>query len=244
MHPDHISSNGIELIKRFEGLHRVQPDGTVSSYRCPAGKWTIGYGSTKGVRSGLKITVEEAEQRLMEDLREFEAVVKRNVLVPLSQYQFDALVSWAFNLGEGNLRSSTMLKKLNQGDYQSVPEQMMRWNKARTDAGLQVLPGLTRRRAAEAALFSLDARLPSDEGGTELPQRNITATDPKPLTQSRTMAGAGVAGAATVMGEIAPQIEALVPYSDTLKWVFLACAIGGIALAAYARWTDHKEGKR
>lgn len=244
MHPDHISSNGIELIKRFEGLHRVQPDGTVSSYRCPAGKWTIGYGSTKGVRSGLKITVEEAEQRLMEDLREFEAVVKRNVLVPLSQYQFDALVSWAFNLGEGNLRSSTMLKKLNQGDYQAVPEQMMRWNKARTDAGLQVLPGLTRRRAAEAALFSLDARLPSDEGGTELPQRNITATDPKPLTQSRTMAGAGVAGAATVMGEIAPQIEALVPYSDTLKWVFLACAIGGIALAAYARWTDHKEGKR
>lgn len=244
MHPEHVSQNCIELVKRFEGLHRVQPDGSISSYRCPAGKWTIGYGSTKGVRSGMKISPEEAEDLLLRDLREFEAVVKRNVMVPLSQYQFDALVSWAFNLGEGNLRSSTMLKKLNKGDYQSIPEQMIRWNKARVDGVLTVLPGLTRRRAAEAALFSLDARLPSDEGGSEAPQRGITTADPKPLVKSRTMAGAGVAGAATVLAEVTPQIEALVPYSENLKTIFLLVAVLGIGLAMYARWNDHKEGLR
>ena len=62
MHPETISNDGIELIKRFEGFHKVQPDGTVSAYRCAAGVWTIGWGSTKGVRSGQKITVEEAEE--------------------------------------------------------------------------------------------------------------------------------------------------------------------------------------
>lgn len=241
MHPETISSNGIELVKRFEGLHRVQPDGMVSAYRCPAGRWTIGYGSTRGIRSGVKLTQEECEERLIEDLHDAEAIVKRNVLVPLSQYQFDALVSWVFNLGEGNLRSSTLLKKLNRGDYQAIPEQILRWNKAKVNGELQVLPGLTRRRAAEAALWSLDARLPSDEGGAILPQK-VTSEAPKSLSKSRTMAGAGVAGAATALGEIAPQIEALVPYSDILKWVFLACAVGGIALAAYARWDDHKQG--
>lgn len=244
MHPEHVSENCVELIKRFEGLHRIQPDGMVSSYRCPAGKWTIGYGSTKGIRSGMKITQAEAEERLMEDIREFEAIVKRNVLVPLSQYQFDALVSWTFNLGEGNLRSSTLLKKLNRGLYQEVPEQIIRWNKARVDGVLTVLPGLTRRRAAEASLFSLDARLPSDEGGTEAPQRNITTASTKSLATSRTMAGAGVAGAATVLSEITPQIQALVPYSENMKTLFLVLALAGVGLAMYARWKDHKEGER
>lgn len=241
MHPERTSQNGIELVKRFEGLHRVQPDGTVSSYRCPAGKWTIGYGSTRGIRSGMKFTVEQCEERLLEDLRDTEAAVKRNVLVPLSQVQFDALVSWTFNLGEGNLRASTLLKKLNKGDYLSVPSEMIKWNKATVNGTKQVLPGLTRRRAAEAALWSLDARLPSEDGGDILPQR-IVAEAPKPLSKSRTMAGAGMAGAATALGEIAPQIEALVPYSESLKIIFLVVALGGIALAAYARFDDHKNG--
>lgn len=241
MHPDHISTNGIELIKKFEGLHRVQPDGMVSSYRCPAGKWTIGYGSTKGVRSGMKITAEEAEERLRQDLLEFEAVVKRHVQVPLSQFQFDALVSWAFNLGEGNLRSSTMLKKLNRGDYQSVPEEMIKWNKARVDGKLTVLPGLTRRRASEAALFTLDAKLPSEDGGAINAQK-VESTATKPLMKSKTMAGAGIAGAATMMGEVSGQLKGLVPYSENLTTIFLVVALGGIALAAYARWKDHKEG--
>lgn len=242
MHPETISEDGIELIKRFEGLHKVQPDGMVSAYRCSAGKWTIGWGSTKGVRSGLKITVEEAEERLRDDLKMAETAVKQHVTVPLTQGQYDALVSFVFNLGVGNFRSSTLLtKKLNQGLYNDVPEQIMRWNKARVDGKLTVLNGLTRRRAAEAAIFSRDAKLPSDEGGPVSVQK-VTAAAAKPLAKSKTMAGAGIAGAATALGEITPQIEALVPYSESMKTIFLVCALGGIALAAYARFKDHKEG--
>ena len=241
MHPDTISNDGIDLVKTFEGLHKVQPDGTISAYLCPAGKWTIGYGSCKGVRSGMKITKEEAELRLREDLRTAEADVKRYVTVPLTQGQYDALVSFVFNLGAGNFRSSTLLKKLNQGLYNDVPEQIMRWNKARVGGKLTVLNGLTRRRAAEAAIFSRDAKLPSAEGGPTMPQK-VAAAAPKPLAKSKTMAGAGIAGAATALGEITPQIEALVPYSESMKTIFLLCALGGIALAAYARFKDHKDG--
>jgi len=242
MHPDTISNEGIELIKRFEGLHKIQKDGMISSYQCSAGKWTIGWGSTKGVRSGMKITKDEAELRLREDLRNSEADVKRYVSVPLTQGQYDALVSFVFNLGGGNFRSSTLLKKLNQGLYNDCPEQILRWNKARVAGKLTVLNGLTRRRAAEAAVFSRDAKLPSDEGGPIGPQKVTAAASTKPLAKSKTMAGAGVAGAATALSEIAPQIEALVPYSESMKTLFLLCAIGGIALVAYSRFKDHKEG--
>jgi lysozyme len=241
MHPQSISNQGKELIKRFEGLHKVQPDGTVTSYRCPAGKWTIGYGSVKGIRSGLKITKQEAEDLLIKDITEHEHYVKQYVQVPLTQGQYDALVSFVFNLGGGNFRSSTLLKKLNKGLYDECPEQFMRWNKARVDGKLTALKGLTRRRAAEAAVFSADAKLPSDDGGAIAPQK-VTASAQKPLAKSKTMAGAGIAGAATALGEIAPQIEALVPYSESMKTIFLLCAVGGIALAAYARFKDHKEG--
>jgi|TARA_B110000908_G_scaffold153592_1_gene190260 GH24 family phage-related lysozyme (muramidase) len=243
MHPETISDDGIELIKRFEGLHKVQPDGLISSYRCAAGVWTIGWGSTKGIRSGMKITVEEAEEKLRDDLKTAESAVKQHVSVPLSQGQYDALVSFIFNLGSGNFRSSSLLKRLNRGLYDDVPEQLLRWNKARVGGKLTVLRGLTRRRAAEAAIFSRDAKLPADDGGPVSVQK-ISQADIKPLRQSKTMAGAGIAGAATALGEITPQIEALVPYSENMKTIFLLCAIGGIALAAYSRFKDHKEGNR
>ena len=243
MHPETISDDGIELIKRFEGLHKVQPDGLISSYRCAAGVWTIGWGSTKGIRSGMKITVEEAEEKLRDDLKTAESAVKQHVSVPLSQGQYDALVSFIFNLGAGNFRSSSLLKRLNRGLYDDVPEQLLRWNKARVGGKLTVLRGLTRRRAAEAAIFSRDAKLPADDGGPVSVQK-ISQADIKPLRQSKTMAGAGIAGAATALGEITPQIEALVPYSENMKTIFLLCAIGGIALAAYSRFKDHKEGTR
>lgn len=243
MHPETISQGGIELIKKFEGLHKVQPDGMVSSYRCSAGVWTIGWGSTKGIRSGQKITVEEAEEKLRDDLVNSESAVKQYVSVPLTQGQYDALVSFVFNCGSGNFRSSTLLKLLNKGQYDDVPEQFLRWNKARVNGKLTVLRGLTRRRASEAAIFSRDAKLPADEGGPKSVQK-VTQAATKPLRKSKTMAGAGVAGAATALSEITPQIEALVPYSDNMKTVFLLCALAGIALVAYSRFKDHKEGER
>ena len=241
MHPTTISNKGIDLIKRFEGLHKVQEDGMISSYRCSAGRWTVGWGSTKGVRSGMRITQDEAEMRLREDLRSAEADVKQLVTVPLTQGQYDSLVSFVFNLGGPAFKSSTLLRKLNAGFADDVPEQFLRWNKARVGGKLTPLKGLTRRRAAEAAIFSADAKLPSEEGGPIAPQK-VTSEAPKSLTKSKTMVGAGVAGAATGLNEMAGQLQGLVTYADSLKTIFLLCAIGGIALAAYARWKDNREG--
>lgn len=241
MHPKTISDQGLNLIKKFEGLHKVGPDGMVVPYRCPANILTIGYGHTKGVKKNMRLTKQEAEDLLRQDMKIYEADVKRLVDVPLTQYQFDALVSFVFNLGSGAFGGSTLLKKLNAGDYSAVPAQLMRWNKARVGGKLQPLTGLTRRRAAEAALFTLDAQLPSDDADVPMAQKPA-AQDKKPLAKSKTMAGVGIAGAATGLNEMAGQLQGLVAYADSLKTVFLLCAIAGIALAAYARWKDQKDG--
>ena len=111
-----------------------------------------GYGHTEGVYDGMKITQEMADEMLEKDLEIFEGYVEDNVKVPLTQCQFDALVAWTFNLGVGNLRSSTLLKVLNQGKYELVPSEMRRWNKA---AG-KTLEGLIRRRKAESLLFNAE----------------------------------------------------------------------------------------
>ena len=135
------SQNGIDLIKHFEGCE-------LKAYKCPAGVWTIGYGHIKGVQEGDVITEQQADEMLVEELYEYENYINTLVNVPLNQSQYDALVSWVYNLGSSNLQASTLLKVLNAGDYDNVPEQIMRWNKA----GGKVLEGLTRRRQAEADL--------------------------------------------------------------------------------------------
>ena len=137
-----ISQQGVELIKHFEGCR-------LEAYLCPAGIWTIGYGHTLDVKEGDRVDQEAAEAFLIEDLEEFEDHVQRLVEVDLNQDQFDALVSWTFNLGYGNLAASTLLAKLNDGLYDEVPEQIRRW----TRAGGKVLSGLVRRRNAEALLW-------------------------------------------------------------------------------------------
>jgi lysozyme len=137
------SKDGLQLIKDFEGLE-------LSAYKCAAGVWTIGYGHIKGVQEGMSISEARANEMLNEELTEYENYINKGVTVPLSQCQFDAMVSWVYNLGNGNLTSSTLLKVLNSGDYAGVPAQMLRWNKA----GGKVLAGLTRRRQAEADMFS------------------------------------------------------------------------------------------
>ena len=140
------SKEGLALIKKFEGCR-------LESYRCSANVLTIGYGHTGGVLETDVITQDDADKLLEEDIAKFEKYVDDNVTVELNQSQFDALVAWTFNLGVGNLRQSTMLRKLNEGDYQSVPSEMNRWNKA----GGKTLDGLIRRRKAEGLLFESKA---------------------------------------------------------------------------------------
>ena len=136
------SMEGLALIKKFEGCE-------LEAYQCSAGVWTIGYGHTKDVEEGDTISKDQAEEMLVEELHEYENYVNEYVNVALSQNQFDALVSWVYNLGPANLKASTMLKVLNSGKYEDVPAQIKRWNKA----GGKVLEGRIRRREAEACLF-------------------------------------------------------------------------------------------
>lgn len=137
------STNGVNLIQQFEGL-RLQ------AYQDSVGIWTIGYGHTGAdVKPGLKISQDQATSLLEKDLARFEAGVNKLVSVPLTQNQFDALVSFSYNLGIGSLQSSTLLKLLNAKNYQGAAEQFPRWNKA----GGDVLAGLTKRRLAEQGLF-------------------------------------------------------------------------------------------
>lgn len=140
-----INRAGLELIKSFEGLK-------LKGYLCPAGIPTIGYGHTgAGVRVGQVITEAQAEELLRADLRRFEDAVFKLVGYHATDNQFAALVSFAFNVGagEGGLKTSTLLRKHNAGDYAGAKAEFARWNRA----GGRVLPGLTRRRAAEASLY-------------------------------------------------------------------------------------------
>lgn len=136
------SQRGIDLIKSFEGLR-------LSAYQDSVGVWTIGYGTTRGVTRYMTITVEQAERMLSNDIQRFEPEMDKLVKVPLNQNQWDALMSFVYNLGAANLASSTLLKLLNKGDYQGAADQFPRW----VNAGGKRLEGLVKRRAAERALF-------------------------------------------------------------------------------------------
>ncbi len=141
------SDKGIALIKQFEGCK-------LTAYQDSVGVWTIGYGWTqpvdgKPIRAGMTIKQETAERLLKTGLVSYEGDVSRLVKVGLTQEQFDALVSFMYNLGTRSLSTSTLLRKLNAGDYAGAADEFLRWNKA----GGKVLNGLTRRREAERALF-------------------------------------------------------------------------------------------
>lgn len=140
-----ISDRGIELIKLFEGCKlEAYPDPATGGE-----PWTIGVGTTGGVKPGDTCTLEQAIEWLKDDVEHADRAVTELVEVDLNQNQRDALISFIYNVGEGNFKSSTLLKLLNQGNYHGAAQQFLRWNKA---AG-KVMKGLTHRRIAEADLF-------------------------------------------------------------------------------------------
>ena len=151
-----ITKEGIDLIKFFEGC--PQEDGMAVSYRCAANKPTIGFGSLhlidgSKVQDGMKITLNEAEELLKHELERFEKDVKELVTVELNEDQLSSLIAFTFNVGKTSLSISTLLKKLNASDYDAVPDQIRRWNKATVNGKKVVLDGLVARREAEALLF-------------------------------------------------------------------------------------------
>ena len=143
-----LNNSGIKLLHDFEGLR-------LTSYLCPAGVWTIGYGNTfyedgTPVRSGQKITKERAEQLFLFVVNRFASDVANLLRRTLNENQFSAIVSFAYNVGIGNLRKSTLLRKVNANPRDaSIRTEFLKWNKA----GGRELAGLTRRRQAEAVLY-------------------------------------------------------------------------------------------
>ena len=235
------SPAGISLIQEFEGRR-------LEAYKCPAGIWTIGYGHTSAagapeVKPGMVITKQEANDILIRDLVKYENAVDRLVKVPLTQNQFDALVSFAFNVGEGALAKSTLLKKLNAGNYDAVPAELMKWTKG----GGKELPGLVRRRRAEAAMW----RGVDERGKPNIDESRIEPDAPKPKkTMAKSKEGnaailTGGAAAVSAAGEVSRQIketgDSLTSVLDLVKDpMFLAMVLIVVAAAAIWYWRKQR----
>jgi GH24 family phage-related lysozyme (muramidase) len=203
---------------------KVEEGKRLKAYRCPAGYWTIGYGHTSAagapvVSPGMVITLEQANEILWRDLLKVAMAVDRLLKVPVTQYQYDALVSFGFNLGLTRLKGSTLLKMVNQKRFDEVPAQFMRWvyaNDPRTGKKVQ-LKGLVKRRRAEAEIWrglkwggevNITEKL-VEEVRKEAPVRLDPVEPPaKPITKSREALGA-ISGLFVVFSWIYGEWQAL-----------------------------------
>jgi len=209
------SQSGLDAIKKFE-VFRSQ------AYLDSGGVLTIGFGSTRGVTEGMVIGTKEAEERLQDDLRAAEEAVNRLVTVPLSQDQFDALVSFVFNVGEGAFQKSTLLRKLNAGDHDSVPVELMKWVHVKKKR----VEGLANRRAAEAGIWAR---------GSFVASNTVPAEPPAP-SKAPVVGGTILAGA-TVAAQTVSQFEGI---WTTLQRIGLSphilMALTGLAVLGVVVW--------
>lgn len=191
-----ISARGIELIKQFEGLE-------LEAYQDIAGVWTIGYGHTGDVEPGMRISEREADALLRRDLKSRENAVDNLTKVDLNQNEFDALVSFVFNVGAEAYRRSTARRRLNRNDRMGAADALTWWNKATVRGVLREVAGLTRRRAAERAVFLTPANPPIVREPNNIAENSrVTPIEDAPrrdnIAESRTVQGATVAGGAGI----------------------------------------------
>jgi lysozyme len=213
-----MTSEGLALIRRFEGFR-------AKAYRDAAGVWTIGYGHTSMagaplVMPGMKIGKAEAERMLAADVEQFARGVARLLTRELTPEQFSAVVSFAFNVGLGGLAKSSVLKAVNAGDHAAVARRLQLWVKA----GGRVLPGLVKRRAAEAALYA--------GAGHARAEAPVEAVEGKPALRSTTNLAALLSALAGVAVTLATTVKEM---SETVEgpWLMLA---SGIVFAGAALW--------
>lgn len=208
-----ISEDGLRLIKRWEGLR-------LEAYNCPAGVLTIGYGHTRNVEPGQRISGTEADRLLRSDISIYETAVSDMVGVPLSDNQFAALVSWAFNIGHVAARRSTLIRKLNSGDYDAVPAELMRWNRIKG----KVVSGLTNRRAAEAGLWARG----SDVASNYIEPTSSATTVAEVVRDTgtgRAAMGVGIAGMISTISQASPIIESLGAAGPAVGLALVAAAV-------------------
>ena len=221
------------MIARWEGF-RAQ------AYRCPAGVLTIGYGRTRGVTEG-QTTTEAAERKwLREELEKMRTVIRRAAKVTLAPEHEAALLSWAYNVGLDAALNSTLMRKLSRGQYGAVPEELMRWNKARDPktGKLRQLSGLARRRADEAALWA-------SAGGTDpTPGIAAEAPRPKPPVASPSLWGLIIAAVPQIWAQVEPLRDALASLvgADEAAMILGLLTLTGVALIGWRWWTARRNG--
>ena len=225
-----ISQTGLDLIKEFEGCR-------LKAYRCPADVWTIGYGHTKTAERGMEISQDEAERLLISDMARYEYAVLRRVKkgITLRQCQFDALVSFAYNCGEGNLKK--IMPYVNRKQFNTVPSRLMLYKKARVNGRLTTLKGLVRRRRAECELWR--GLRGDDEPLGEMPQSVEPAqVERNPIKNSWTLKGAFM----TLMSLVAGFAESFQNLPPTTQALLGVAAIGG-CIVIFRRWDANRKGK-
>jgi GH24 family phage-related lysozyme (muramidase) len=205
-----IDADTLALIKQWEGLR-------LTGYADIGGVWTIGYGHTRTARAGMTISEAEAERLLREDLARFETAVAAAVTVPLTEPQFGALVSWAFNVGVTAMQDSTLVRKLNGGDYEAVPAELIRWNKVK---GVTVA-GLVNRRAAEVGLWSRGSFVSSN---TVEPTAAPSATA-NTVKATAATAAVGIA-LQPILDAVIQAVPALVSLQSLSPWIAGAVVLG------------------
>lgn len=179
--PLRTSAKGLELIKGFEGFRP-------RASRLPDGRWIVGYGHTRTARPGLQVTPQDAELVLAHsDLPQIEQLIQDEVLAPLIQNEFDALVSFAWNIGPGAFQSSSVLANLNEGDRLSAASDMWLWRKGRVSGEVKIIDALVRRRAAEISLFLTHPSGPAAVPGALIRPIPEDGGQPFPPTSERTV---------------------------------------------------------
>lgn len=200
----------VDKLKQWEGVKLL-------AYLDSVGVWTIGYGHTgSDVRPGLRITQERAEELLRQDLGKFEAAVDRAVKVQLTDNQFGTLVSFAFIVGVGAFQKSTLLRRLNAGDYNAVPAELMKWTKGTINRKKVTIPGLVNRRSAEAGLWATGAYVSSAP---------VQAGVGKPIY----LTGEGIA----VAGSVASSVATAAAGPGPLQWAFAVILVLAAVAAGF-----------
>ncbi|MCC2649866.1 MAG: glycoside hydrolase family 24 [Microvirga sp.] len=226
-----ISPKGRDLIAEFEGLR-------LTAYLCPAGVWTIGYGHTRGVKPGDTLdSPTHAKVLLDEDLAEWAAdVAKLLEGTNTTQHEFDAMGSLAFNIGVPGFSKSTVLRLHKAGDKNGAARAFGMWNKATVNGKLVELAGLTRRRAAEAALYLTPDMLIATQDAPALPMPQEVKAEVKASSSQSVIAG-GVsvaAGASTIAAQIdtiTPVIQSVTTFGASLNSVM---KLGALTLSIVA----------
>lgn len=230
-----MSQSGLELVKEFEGLR-------LKAYKCPAAVWTVGFGHTSAagapiVTSNLVITRAEAEEILKRDLVQYEDCVREKVQIGITQSQFDALVSFTYNVGEAQFSRSTLLKRVNAGRFDEVPAEFMKWTKG----GGRELPGLVRRRRAEVKLWrgmDTDTPVHHDEARAEPDQPKARRS----IIQSREANAAVAAGGLSTIAvaqEVLPLVKEGGDLLGSLSPTVLILVV--IIVVAAAAWYFRKQ---